>query len=59
MLIKYYTTKPGQKPTDEQKKEIEEAMKMPIVYDEDCPELSHAMIKAMECVVKQRNKRNA
>ena len=41
------------------KKEIEEAMKTPIVYDEDCPELSHAMIKAMECVVKQRNKRNA
>ncbi len=58
-MTKYYTTKPGQKPTEEQKKESEAAMRVPIVYDEECPELSPAMLKAFKCVVEKRNRRNA
>ena len=39
-MTKTYTIKPGEKPTQEQLKEVEEAKKRPIVYDEDCPEIS-------------------
>ncbi len=49
-----YTIKKGQKPTAEQLKEIEEAKKKPIEYDEDCEKLSPEMIKAFECVARQR-----
>lgn len=49
-----YTTQKGQKPTPEQLKEIEEAKKKPIEYDEDCEKLSPEMIKAFECVARQR-----
>ena len=45
-MIKIYTLNPGDKPTKEQIKEVEEAKKHPIVFDEDCPELSPALIKA-------------
>lgn len=38
--------KKGQKLTEEQIAEIEAAKKMPVVYDEDCPELTPAMEKA-------------
>lgn len=31
---------PDQKPTESQIAEIEEAKKMPITFDEDCPEIS-------------------
>ncbi|HIU78462.1 MAG TPA: hypothetical protein IAB09_03450 [Candidatus Avilachnospira avicola] len=44
-MIKTYTLNPGDKPTKEQIKEVEEAKKHPIVFDEDCPELSPALIK--------------
>ena len=47
----------GQKPTEEQLKEIEEAKKHPIVFDEDCKELSPAMMKAFKSAVIQRNRR--
>lgn len=57
-MIISYTTKKGQKPTPEQVKEIEEAKKHPIVYDEDCEKLSPEMIKAFECVTRHR-RRNA
>ncbi len=56
-MIKTYTTKPGQKPTEEQLKEVEEAAKKPIEFDEDCEELSPAMMKAFRCAVIQRNRR--
>jgi len=50
----------GQKPTEEQLQEIIEAKKHPIVFDEDCPELSPAMHKAFKSSVIQRNrKKNA
>lgn len=55
-MIKTYTTN-GQPPTDEQLKEVEEAKKHPIVFDEDCEELSPAMIKAFRCATVQRNRR--
>ena len=47
----------GQKPTEEQLKEIEEAKKSPINFDEDCEELSPAMMKAFKSAVVQRNRR--
>ena len=47
----------GQKPTEEQLKEIEEAKKSPINFDEDCGELSPAMMKAFKSAVVQRNRK--
>ena len=40
-----------------QLKEVEEAGKRPIVFDEDCEELSPAMMKAFKCAVAYRNRR--
>ena len=45
----------GQEPTEEQLKEVEEAKKSPIIFDEDCRELSPAMIKSFKSAVVQRN----
>lgn len=53
----YFTLEAGQKPTKEELEQIREAAKRPIVFDEDCPELSPAMIKAFKCSVTQRNRR--
>ncbi|MCD8370805.1 MAG: hypothetical protein LUC94_10865 [Clostridiales bacterium] len=47
----------GQKPTPEQILEVEDAKKSPIVFDDDCPELSPAMMKAFKSAVVQRNRR--
>lgn len=47
----------GQKPTEEQIREVEEAKKQPIVFDDDCPELSPAMVKAFKSAVVSRNRR--
>ena len=47
----------GQKPTEEQLKEVEEAKKSPINFDENCGELSPAMMKAFKSAVVQRNRR--
>ncbi len=56
-MIKTYTTKKGQKPTKEQLKEVEEAGQRNIEFDEDCEELSPAMMKAFRCATIQRNRR--
>ena len=40
-MIKTLIIEPGQKLTDKQLKEIEEAKKHPIVFDEDCEEKKH------------------
>lgn len=56
-MIKTYTIEPGQKITEEQLAEIEEAKKSPIVFDEDCEELSPAMMKAFKSSVIQRNRK--
>lgn len=57
-MLKTFTLKEGQKPTPEQLEEIRAAAKREIQFDEDSPELSPALYKAFECVVKQRNRRN-
>jgi len=38
-------------------KEIEEAQNSPVVFDEDCEELSPAMMKAFKSAVVQSNRR--
>jgi hypothetical protein len=47
-MIKTFTIEPGQKSTDVQIREIEEARKHPIVFDKDREELSPAMMRAFE-----------
>ncbi|MBQ8549573.1 MAG: hypothetical protein IJ427_13835 [Lachnospiraceae bacterium] len=56
-MTKTFTIKKGQKPTEEQLREVEEAKNVPIVFDEDCEELSDAMIKAFRCAVGKRNRK--
>lgn len=58
-MDKTYVINNGQSPTEEQLREIEEAKNSPIVFDEDCEELSPAMIKAFQSAVIQRNKKKA
>lgn len=45
-MIRRFTIEPGQGLTEEQLKEIEDARNHPILFDEDCEELSPAMMKA-------------
>ena len=56
-----YTIKVGQKPTEEQIREIEEAKNYSITFDEDCPEVSEEngpeMYAAMMKAVVERNRR--
>ncbi len=47
----------GQKPAEEQLREVEEAKRSPIVFDEDCEALSPAMMKAFKSAVVQRNRK--
>lgn len=56
-MTKTFIIKSGQKPTEEQLKEIEEAQNSPIVFDQDCEELSSAMMKAFRSAVVQRNRK--
>lgn len=52
-----YTLEKGQKLTESQIKEVMEAKKHPIVFDEDCPELSPEMYKAFQSAAAYRNRR--
>lgn len=56
-MTKTFIIESGQKPTEEQLKEIEEAQNSPIVFDQDCEELSPAMMKAFRSAVVQRNRK--
>lgn len=56
-MTKTFIIENGQKPTQEQLKEIEEAKNSPIIFDEDCEELSPAMVKAFKSAVVQRNRK--
>lgn len=47
-MTKILTIESEQTPTEEQLKEVEEAKKSPINFDEDCQELSPAMMKALK-----------
>lgn len=54
-MIKTVTLDRNMKPTEEQIKEIEEAAKKEIVFDEDSPEMTPAMEKAFRLAAKNRN----
>lgn len=45
----------NQKPTDAQIKQIQEATKKEIIFDEDSPELTPAMEKAFRLAARNRN----
>jgi hypothetical protein len=45
--------------TEEQKKEIEDAKKQPIIFDEDSPEMTPEMEKAFMVAVRMRNRQKA
>ena len=49
MIVSYSITK-DQKPTPEQIAEIREAAKRPIVFDEDCPEMTEEQLKQFKRV---------
>lgn len=55
-MTKTFIIESGEKPTAEQLREVEEAKNAPIVFDEDCQELSPAMMKAFRSAVVQRNR---
>ena len=57
IVTKTFIIENGQKLTQEQLKEIEEAQNSPVVFDEDCEELSPAMMKAFKSAVVQSNRR--
>lgn len=54
-MIRTVTLNRNQKPTSEQIRQIEEAAKREIVFDEDSPELTPAMEKAFRLAAKNRN----
>ncbi|WP_288175569.1 hypothetical protein [Sporofaciens musculi] len=54
-MIRTVTLDRNQKPTKEQIRQIEEATKREIVFDEDSPELTPAMEKAFRLAAKNRN----
>lgn len=53
-MIRTVTLNRDQKPTEKQIKQIEEAAKREIVFDEDSPELTPAMEKAFRLAAKNR-----
>ena len=56
-MIQTVTLNRNQKPTSEQIRQIEEAAKREIVFDEDSPELTPAMEKAFRLAAKNRKKK--
>ena len=58
-MTKTFTISNGQMPTEEQLKEVEEAKKSPIVFDEDCEELSSSTIEAYKTAIIQRKRKKA
>ena len=54
-MIRKVTLDRNKKPTDEQIRQIEEAAKREIIFDDDSPELTPAMEKAFRLAVKNRN----
>ena len=49
MIVSYSITK-DQKPTPEQIAEIREAARRPIVFDEDCPEMTEEQLRQFKRV---------
>ncbi|OON85724.1 hypothetical protein BXO88_10720 [Oribacterium sp. C9] len=46
----------NQKPSEETLKRLSELKDEDIVYDDDSPEMTPKMLKALECAVTQRNR---
>ncbi len=51
------TIESDQKPTQETLRRLSELRDEDIVYDDDCPELTPKMQKALACAVPERNNR--
>ena len=51
-----FTIKENQKPSEETIKRLSELKDDEIVYDDDCPEMTPKMQKALACAVAQRNR---
>lgn len=51
----HYSTVPGQHLTEEEKDEVRNAKKMPLIFDDDCPELSPVLLKSLKAAVRNRN----
>ncbi|MBR2215507.1 MAG: hypothetical protein IJ849_07090 [Selenomonadaceae bacterium] len=49
----------GMKPTPKQIREVEEAYKHPVVYDEDCPELTDKQLDEIAALVRARDSKLA
>ena len=56
-MTRTYTIEVGQQPKAEQLLEVEKARESAIVFDDDCRELSPAMMKDFKSAVIQRNRR--
>lgn len=54
MAIVHYHLEPDAKLTREMKRELKEAAKKPIVYDEDCPKLTDEQLQEFARVAKQQ-----
>ena len=50
------TIKSNQVPSQETLKKLSELKDEDIVYDDDCPEMTPKMLKALSCAVAQRNR---
>ena len=50
------TIKPNQKPSKETLRRLSELKDEDIVYDDDCPEMTPKMQKALACAAAQRNR---
>lgn len=57
MATKRINITSGQKPTDEQRKEIEQAKHMPIEFDEDAPELTLEQYAEMAEIAREQRAR--
>ncbi len=56
-MIVYYNISQDAELTEEQKREIKEATKMPIVYDEDSPEMTPEMYEVYKQAALERKHR--
>lgn len=56
MATVYYEVNGKPKLTREQKKEIKTAAKRPIVFDEDCPELTEEQLAELGRLARERNR---
>lgn len=59
-MVKKININPGEKLTEKEfiefSNEVEKAKSMPEIFDDECSELSPAMVKAFKCVAMRRNR---